>query len=266
MIMSDAHRRGFLIDLEGALLERGQPAPGAAELVQRLQLSHQPHRFISDQRYGTAKELGVRLRRSGFRLDETRIFTSATATARFLARQEPGGTAFVMGDGGMVQALQRAGFAVDDQHPDYVVVAESDAPSMSLLQRAVNLVRAGAKLIAASLDPAVATRDGIAPGSGAIVSALETATGRKALALGRMSPVTVCEATRELGTTPGQTILITDRMDPDVLTGLQLGIVTVLLMGSYTLGELKGFPYKPALIVKSLADLLGHELLQAPAA
>lgn len=266
MIMSDAYRKGFLIDLEGALLERGQPAPGAAELVQHLQLSHQPHRFISDQRYGTAKELGVRLRRLGFRLDEARIFTSATATARFLARQEPGGTAFVIGDGGMINALQRAGFAVDDQHPDYVVVAEGDALSMSLLQRAVNLVRAGAKLIAASLDPAVATRDGIAPGSGAIVSALETATGRKALSLGRMSPVTVCEASRDLGTSPSQTILITDKMDPDVLTGLQLGVVTVLVMGSYTLGELKAFPYKPSLIVKSLADLLGHELLQAPAA
>lgn len=266
MIMSDAHRKGFLIDLEGALLERGQPAPGAAELIQHLQLTHQPYRFISDQRYGTAKELGVRLRRLGFRIDEARVFTSATATARFLARQEPGGTAFVVGDGGMVQALQRSGFAVDDQHPDYVVVAEGDALSMSLLQRAVNLVRAGAKLIAASLDPAVATRDGIAPGSGAIVSALETATGRKALSLGRRSPVTVCEAARELGTAPSQTILITDKMDPDVLTGLQLGVVTVLVMGSYTLGELKSFPYKPSVVVKSLADLLGHELLQAPAA
>jgi NagD protein len=266
MIMSDAYRKGFLIDLEGALLARGLPAPGAAELVKRLQLSHQPHRFISDQRYGTPKELGVRLRRLGIRLDETRILTSATATARFLARQEPGGTAFVIGDGGMVQALQRAGFAVDDQHPDYVVVAEGDAMSSGLLQRAVNLVRAGAKLIAASLDPAVATRDGIAPGSGAIVSAIETATSRKALSLGRMSPVTVCDAAREIGTTPGRTILITDKMDPDVLTGLQLGVVTVLVMGSYTLAELKSFPYKASLVVKSLADLLGHELLQAPAA
>jgi NagD protein len=266
MIMSDAFRKGFLIDLEGALLERGQPAAGAQELVQHLQLSHQPHRFISDQRYGSAKELGVRLRRLGFRLDEARVFTSATATARFLARQEPGGTAFVIGDGGMVQALQRAGFAVDDQNPDYVVVAEGDALSMSLLQRAVNLVRSGAKLIAASLDPSVATRDGIAPGSGAIVSALETATGRKALSLGRMSPVTVCEAARDLTTAANHTVLITDKMDPDVLTGLQLGVITVLVLGAYTLGELKALPYKPTLIVKSLAELLGHELLQAPAA
>lgn len=266
MIMSDAYRKGFLIDLEGALLERGSPAPGAAELVQHLQLSHQPYRFISDQRYGSAKELAVRLRRLGFRLDEPRVFTSATATARFLARQEPGGTAFVIGDGGMVNALQRSGFAMDDQNPDYVVVAEGDALSMSLLQRAVNLVRSGAKLIAASLDPSVATRDGIAPGSGAIVSALETATARKALSLGRMSPVAVCEAARDVGTSASQTILITDKMDPDVLTGLQLGIVTVLVMGGYTLAQLKTFPYKPSLVVKSLADLLGHELLQAPAA
>ena len=266
MIMADAYRKGFLIDLEGTLLERGQPARGAADLLQRIQLSHQPHRFISDQRYGTPRELGVRLRRQGLRLDEARVFTSSMATARFLARQEPGGTAFVIGDGGLVQALQRNGFAIDDQNPDYVVVAEGDALSMSLLQRAVNLVRGGAKLIAASLDPSVATRDGIAPGSGAIVSALETATGRKALSLGRLSPTAVCEAARDVGTSSAQTVLVTDKMDPDVLVGLQLGLVTVLVLGGYTPSDLKAFPYKPSVIVKSLADLLEHELLQAPAA
>jgi NagD protein len=266
MIMADAYRKGFLIDLEGTLLERGQPARGANDLVQRIQLAHQPHRFISDQRYGAPREVGLRLRRQGLKLDEARIFTSATATARFLGRQEPGGTAFVIGDGGLVQALQRSGFAIDDQSPDYVIVAEGDALSMSLLQRAVNLVRGGAKLIAASLDPSVATRDGIAPGSGAIVSALETATGRKALSLGRLSPISVCEAQRDVSTSAAQTVLITDKMDPDVLVGLQLGVVTVLVLGNYTLADLKTFPYKPTLVVKSLADLLEHELLQAPAA
>jgi len=145
MIMADAYRKGFLIDLEGVLLERGLPAPGAVELVQRLQLAHQPHRFISDQRYGAPRELALRLRRSGLRLEEGRIFTAASATARFLARQEPGGTVFVLGDGGLVQALLRNGFALDDRSPDYVVVAEGDALSLSLLQRAVNLVRGGAK-------------------------------------------------------------------------------------------------------------------------
>jgi NagD protein len=266
MIMADAYRKGFLIDLEGTLLHRGQPAPGATELVQRLQLSHQPHRFITDQRFGTPKELALRLRRQGLRLDEARIFTSALATARFLARQEPGGTAFVIGDGGLIQALQRNGFAVDDQNPNYVIVGDGDALSMSLLQRAVNLIRGGAKLIAASLDPSISTREGVAPGSGAIVSALETATGRKALSLGRMSPITVCEATRDIATTPQQTILLTGKMDPDVLTGLQLGLVTVLVQGSYAAAELSAFPYKPSLVVKTLDTLLEHELLQAPAA
>lgn len=266
MIMSDAYRKGFLIDLEGALLDRGQPARGALELIQRLQLSHLPHRFISDQRYGTPRELGLRLRRQGLRLDEARIFTSAIATARFLARQEPGGTAFVIGDGGLIHALQRNGFAIDDREPDYVVVAEGDVLSMSLIQRAVNLVRAGAKLVAASLDPNVATNDGVAPGSGAIVSALETATGRKALPLGRLSPTAVCEASRDLGAPTQQTVLITDKMDPDVLTGLQLGVVTVLVLGRHAYSDLKTFPYKPTLVVKSLSDLLDHELLQAPAA
>lgn len=266
MIMSDAYRKGFVIDLEGALLQRGQLAPGAVELVQRLQLTHQPHRFLSDQRYGSPREIGLRMRRLGLRIDEGRVFTSAMATARFLGRQEPGGTAFVIGDGGLVTALQRAGFAIDDQDPSYVVVAEGDVLSMSLLQRAVNLVRGGAKLIAASLDPSVATRDGVAPGSGAIVSALETATGRKALSLGRSSPIAVCEAVRDLSTASSQTLLITDKMDPDVLTGLQLGVQPVLVLGHHTPAELKSFAYRPALVVKSLAELLEHELLQAPAA
>jgi NagD protein len=266
MIMADAYRKGFLIDLEGTLLDRGQPARGAQELVERLQLSHQPHRFLCDQRFGSPRELSLRLRRQGLRLDEARIFTSALATARFLGRQEPGGTAFVLGDGGLIQALQRNGFAVDDRNPNYVIVGEGDALSTTLLQRAVNLIRGGAKLIAASLDPSIATRDGMAPGSGAIVSALETATGRKALSLGRMSPTTVCEAARDLATSPQQTILLTAKMDPDVLTGLQLGLVTVLVQGAYAASELAAFPYKPALVVKSLNDLLEHELLQAPAA
>ena len=262
MIMSDAYRKGFVIDLEGTLLDRGQLAAGAVELVQRLQLSHQPHRFLSDQRYGTPREIGLRLRRLGLRIDEARVFTAATATARFLGRQEPGGTAFVIGDGGLVTALQRAGFAIDDRDPNYVIVAEGDALSTSLLQRAVNLVRGGAKLIAAHLDPGVR----VAPGSASIVSALETATGRQALPLGRSSPIAVCEATRELSTAPNQTVLITDKMDPDVLTGLQLGIQAVLVMGHHTPAELKSFAYRPTLVVKSLAELLEHELLEAPAA
>lgn len=266
MIMSDAYRKGFVIDLEGALLERGQLAHGAVELVQKLQLSHQPHRFLSDQRYGSAREVGLRLRRLGLRIDEARVFTAATATARFLGRQEPGGTAFVIGDGGLVTALHRSGFALDDRDPNYVIVGEGDALSMGALQKAVNLVRGGAKLIAASLDPSIATNDGLAPGSGAIVSALETATGRKALLLGRSSPIAVCEALRDLSTAANQTVLITNKMDPDVLTGLQLGIATVLVMGHHSAAELKAFAYRPTLVVKSLADLLEHELLQAPAA
>lgn len=264
MIMADAYRKGFLIDLEGCLLERGEPAPGAAELLQHVQLSHQPHRFISDQCYGAPRELSLRLRRHGLKVDEARVFTAANATARFLARQEPGGTAFVIGDGGMVRALLKTGFALDDQHPDYVVVAEEDVLSMNLLRRAVSLVRGGARLIAAS--PGIATRDGVAPSSGAIVSALETATGRKALSLGRLSPVAVCEPVRDLSTAPAQTVLITDKLDPDVLVGLQLGVAVVLVLGRHSFGELQTLPYKPTLVVKSLTDLLGHELLQAPAA
>jgi NagD protein len=121
-------------------------------------------------------------------------------------------------------------------------------------------------VVAASLDPNIATRDGIGPGSGAIVSALETATGRKALSLGRLSPIAVCEAARDLATAPAQTVLITDKMDPDVLVGLQLGVVAVLVLGRHCLADLKALPYKPTLVVKSLTDLLEHELLRAPAA
>lgn len=259
MILADAYRKGFLIDLEGALLLRGQPAPGADELVQRLQLAHQPHRFVSDQRYGTPRQTCLLLRRQGLRLDELRVFTAASAAARFLARQAPGGKAFVLGDGGTVTALQRQGFVLDDQEPDYVVVAEGDVLSTSLLHRAINLVRSGAKLVSTC-------HDGGAPSSTAIVAALETATGRKALPLGRASPSVVCEAARDLGTSPGQTILITTSMQPDVLTGLQLGLVTVLVMGGHSPSDLRSYPFKPTHVVKSLRELADHALLQEPAA
>lgn len=261
MILADAYRKGFLIDLEGALLLRGQPAPGADELVQRLQLAHQPHRFVSDQRYGTPRQTCLLLRRQGLRLDELRVFTAASAAARFLARQAPGGKAFVLGDGGIVTALQRQGFVLDDQEPDYVVVAEGDVLSTSLLHRAINLVRGGAKLVSTCLDGG-----GGAPSSTAIVAALETATGRKALPLGRASPSVVCEAARDLGTSPGQTILITSLMQPDVLTGLQLGLVTVLVLGGHSQSDLRSYPFKPTHVLKSLRELVDHALLQEPAA
>jgi NagD protein len=171
----------------------------------------------------------------------------------------------VIGNGGIATALERHGFAVDDREPDYVVVGEGNVLSMTVLQKAVTFIRAGAKLVAASLDPNVSTQEGVGPGSGAIVSALETATGRKALPLGRLSPAAVCEAAHELGTHARQTVLITDKMEPDVLTGLQLGLTTVLVLdGATAYSQLRHFAFKPSVAVRSVAALLEHELLEAP--
>lgn len=262
-MLTEVQRRGFLIDLEGTLLHQSQPAKGAFELLQRLQAAHQPCRLITDH-HGSARELCIRLRRQGLFVDETRLFTSATAMARFLSRQQPGGTAYVIGNGGIASALERHGFAIDDREPDYVVVGEGNVLSMSVLQRAVTCVRAGAKLVATCLEPNVTTLDGVGPGSGAIVSALETATGRKALLLGRSSPASVCEAAHELGTHPRHTVLITDKMEPDVLTGLQLGLTTVLVLdGATAYSQLRNYAFKPSVMVRSIAALLEHEVLEA---
>lgn len=256
-----ASKTGFLIDMDGVIYRGHRAIRGAAEFVARLQTLGHPFLFLTNNSQRSRRDIRLRLRRMDMEVEEGHVFTCAMATARFLARQHPGGTAYVIGEGGLLNALHRNGYAVDDQRPDYVIVGEGKTLSMEMLEKAVTFVNGGARLIATNLDPNCPTEHGMRPGCGAIVRAIEAATGRTALALGKPSPITMCEAARELGTPPERTVVIGDTMATDILGGVQLGYTTVLVLsGGTSKKEVQDFAYRPTLVVDSIADLLSDEL------
>jgi NagD protein len=178
------------------------------------------------------------------------------ATARFLARQKPNGTAFVIGEGGLLTALHNNGYAIVDRDPDYVVVGEGRTFTFESIEAALNMVLGGAKLVATNMDPNCPTQHGMRPGCGAVVAMLEAAGGVKAFSVGKPSPVMLRGARKELGLTSAQTVVIGDTMDTDILGGAQLGYKTVLVLsGTTSRDDLGRYAYRPDLVVESIADL-----------
>jgi NagD protein len=183
------------------------------------------------------------------------------ATARFLAQQKPNGTAFVIGEGGLLNALHQNGYAVVDHEPDYVVVGEGRTFNLELVEAAVRMIVRGAKLIATNLDPNCPTQDGLRPGCGAMVAMLELATGVRAFSVGKPSPVMMRAARKELGLATDETTIIGDTVETDILGGVQLGYHTVLVLSGGTRPEdLQRYAYRPDIVVDSLAEFA--ELLE----
>ena len=184
------------------------------------------------------------------------------ATARFLAAQKPNGTAYVIGEGGLLNALHINGYSIVDQAPDYVIVGEGRLLSFESVEKAVRLVAGGAKLISTNPDPNCPTADGIRPGCGAIVAMIETATGRKAFSLGKPSPLMMRSARKELGLDTSSTIMVGDTMETDILGGVQMGYRTVLVLSGGTRREdLANYAYQPDLVVDSVASLCQESLI-----
>jgi NagD protein len=247
---------GFLIDMDGVVYRGTELIPGAKEFVALLLEKRIPFLFLTNNSQRTRRDVATRLRRMGIAADETHIFTCAMATARFLAQQKPGGTAYVIGEGGLLQALHQNGYAVVDSDPEYVVVGEGRTLSMEMLDIAVRMIQRGAKLIATNLDPSCPTPDGLRAGCGAIVAMLETATGARAFSVGKPSPVMLRAARKELELTTAETTIIGDTMDTDILGGVQMGYRSVLVLsGNTKREELAGYAYRPDLVVESIADL-----------
>lgn len=262
-----SHKTGFLIDMDGVIYRGRKPIRGAAEFIERLLAEEHPFLFLTNNSQRSRRDIQLRLKHMDIAIEERHVFTCAMATARFLARQHPGGTAYVIGEGGLLNALHLNGYAVDDMHPDYVIVGEGKTLSMEMLEKAVTFVNEGARLIATNLDPNCPTERGMRPGCGAIVRAIEAATGRQALALGKPSPITMLEAARELGTPPERTVVIGDTMETDILGGVQLGFSTVLVLsGGTRRSELSEFAFRPTHVVKSIESLLEREVFHTIAA
>jgi NagD protein len=230
---------------------------GADRFIKHLRETHTPFLFLTNNSQRTRRDVATRLRRMGIDAEDRDVFTCAMATARFLARQHPRGTAYVIGEGGLLNALHENGFAIVDHNPDYVVVGEGRALSFEMLEAAVRMILGGAKLTATNMDPNCPTADGLRPGCGAIVAMLEVATGVKAFSVGKPSPVMMRVARKELGLSTAETIMIGDTMETDILGGVQMGYRTVLVLSGGTRREdLSRYAYRPDTIVDSIADLL----------
>src|SRR5436190_15937880 len=210
---------GYLIDMDGVIYRGNQLIPGAERFIQELKTHDIPFLFLTNNSQRTRRDVATRLQRLGIDVEEEHVFTCAMATARFLAQQKPGGTAFVIGEGGLLTALHQNGYAVVDSDPDYVVVGEGRTFNLELVEAAVRMILGGAKLIATNLDPNCPTQDGLRPGCGALVATLEIATGVKAFSVGKPSPIMMRAARKELGLATDETTMIGDTMETDILGG-----------------------------------------------
>ncbi len=255
---------GFLLDMDGVIYRGKRLVPGAAEFIRRLRATQTRFLFLTNNSQRTRRDVALKLGKMGIEATERDIFTCAMATARYVAQQKPGGTAFVIGEGGLLSALHINGYTVVDDDADYVIVGEGRTMSFESIEKAVRLVDAGAKLIATNLDPSCPTEDGIRPGCGAIVAMIEKATGKEAFSVGKPSPIMMRAARKQLGLASAETVMVGDTMETDILGGVGLGYKTILVLsGGTAIDDLPAYAYAPDLVV----DDVGHipESLDFPA-
>jgi NagD protein len=247
---------GYLIDMDGVLYRGTQMIPGADRFVRALRAADVPFLFLTNNSQRTRRDVATKLQRLGIDAGEEHVFTCAMATARFLARQKPNGTAFVIGEGGLLTALHNNGYAIVDRDPDYVVVGEGRTFTFEMVEAALNMILGGAKLVATNMDPNCPTQHGSRPGCGAVVAMLESAAGVRAFSVGKPSPVMMRTARKELELTTDETTMIGDTMETDILGAVQLGFHSILVLsGSTRLDDLPRYAYKPERIVDTVATL-----------
>jgi NagD protein len=247
---------GFLIDMDGVIYRGGQLIPGADRFINDLRRADVPFRFLTNNSQRTRRDVATRLQRLGIDVEPEHVYTCALATARYLAGQKPCGTAYVIGEGGLLTALHENGYAVVDKDPDYVVVGEGRTLTFEMVEAALKMILGGAKLIATNLDPNCPTESGMRPGCGATAAMLEAAAGVRAFSVGKPSPVMLRGARKELGLTTDQTVVIGDTMETDILGGVQLGFKTILVLSGGTRREdLDRYAYHPDMIVDSIDEL-----------
>jgi NagD protein len=254
---------GYLIDMDGVIYRGNQLIPGADRFIRDLRSADVPFLFLTNNSQRTRRDVATKLQRLGMDVGEEHVFTCAMATARFLAHQKPKGTAFVIGEGGLLTALHTNGYAIVDKDPDYVVIGEGRTFTFETVEAALGMLNNGAKLVATNLDPNCPTQNGSRPGCGAIVAMLEAASGLKAFGLGKPSPLMLRAARKELGLTSAQTVVIGDTMETDILGGVQLGYQTILVLsGSTRREDLPRFAYCPDQVVDSIGDLDHHQFVR----
>ena len=250
--------KGFICDMDGVIYHGNQILPGVREFIQWMQDENKEYLFLTNNRGYTPRELNQKLARMGLDVPEEHFYTSALATAAFLRQQAPGCSVFAIGEAGLLNALYDAGVTMNDVNPDYVVVGEGRAYSLDTLTKATNLVMNGAKLIGANSDVSGPIENGIAPACGALVAPIEMATGRKAYFCGKPNPLMMRTGLRLLGCHSAEAVMIGDRMDTDVISGMESGMSTVLVLSGVSTREtLDTYAYRPSIVLNGVGDIPG---------
>jgi NagD protein len=253
----------WLTDMDGVLVHEEDPIPGATEFVEALKESGKKFLVLTNNSIFTPRDLRARLLGSGIDVPEEAIWTSALATADFLADQRPHGTAYVVGEAGLTTAMHDIGYVMTDRNPDYVVLGETRTYSFEAITRAIRLIDGGARFIATNPDASGPSVAGKLPACGAVAALISKATGRQPYFVGKPNPLMMRSALNRLEAHSETTVMIGDRMDTDIISGLEAGLRTVLVTtGSTHPDQIDTFPYRPTRVIDSISDLV--ELARQP--
>lgn len=247
----------WLTDMDGVLVHEGHVLPGAAELITKWQDNGTPFLVLTNNSIYTPRDLSARLRAGGLNVPEDRIWTSALATASFLHSQNPNGSAYVIGESGLTQALHDVGYTQTEINPDYVVLGETRNFNFENLTKAVRLINGGARFIATNPDPTGPSAEGVLPATGSVAALITKATGKDPYIVGKPNPMMFRSAMRKIGAHSESTGMIGDRMDTDVVAGIEAGLHTVLVLtGIADQKEIEKYPFRPTEILDSVQDLV----------
>ena len=249
-------KKNYLIDMDGVLVKGKELIPGADEFIEKLKASGSKFLILTNNPLYTQRDLEHRLKSSGLNVPAENIFTSAIATAKFLQSQRPNGTAFVIGETGLTQALHDVGYVQTDTNPDYVVLGEVNSYNFEIVTRAVRLINDGALFIATNPDATGPLESGIVPATGAMAALIEKATGKAPFFVGKPNPLMMRSAMRYLGVHSENTVMVGDRMDTDIVAGVMSGLETILVLsGVSSMADVEQFPYRPGRILNSVAEI-----------
>jgi len=250
-------KKGFISDMDGVIYHGNKLLPGVQEFVQWLKDEDKKYLFLTNSSERTPKELREKMLRLGIDIDENAFYTSALATAGFLASQKQGGSAYIIGESGLISAMYNSGYSMNNVNPDYVIVGDTRSYSFDKIETAVNLVLKGARLIGTNPDVTGPIEGGIMPATKALLAPIELSTGKKAYYVGKPNPLMMRIALKKLGCIREDTIIIGDRMDTDIIAGIESGIDTLLVLtGISDRTTVNAFPYMPNFILDGVRDIL----------
>jgi NagD protein len=245
----------WLTDMDGVLVHEERALPGAAEFLQRLTDKKRPFLVLTNNSIFTPRDLAARLLRSGLEVPEASIWTSALATAAFLHDQLPGGSAYVIGEAGLTTALHEVGYTLTDIGPDFVVLGETRTYSFEAITKAIRLIGAGARFIATNPDVTGPSAEGPTPATGSVAALITKATGRDPYFVGKPNPMMFRSALNRIEAHSENTFMVGDRMDTDVVAGIEAGLETILVLtGSTKIGDIEKYPFRPSRVLDSIAD------------